>query len=212
MKVLKSINTLAKENTYYLVSQEACIIIDPGSDTEFILEKIAEIDKPVSAILLTHAHYDHIMSVDAIRQHYQNSPVYISEKEASWLGSPVDNLSGLARHDDMPDVVISPADHHFQYDSPYQLADFHFQVVATPGHSHGGVSFIFPKEEIVFSGDALFKETIGRTDLPTSNFDDLITGIQTKLFTLPNHYKVYPGHGWDTTIGHEKTFNPFFKN
>lgn len=84
-------------------------------------------------------------------------------------------------------------------------------MVPTPGHSIGGVSFIFPEEECVITGDALFRETIGRTDLPTSNFEDLIYGIQNNLFTLPNHYTVYPGHGQNTTIAHEKNFNPFFK-
>ncbi|MGT2926373.1 MBL fold metallo-hydrolase [Streptococcus cuniculipharyngis] len=211
MKILKTVNTLAKENTYYLVNETACLLIDPGSDTDHILAKLATIGKPVAAILLTHAHYDHIISVDAVREHYQQPPVYISDKEASWLMSPLDNLSGLSRHDDIPNVILAPADHHFQYDQPYELAGFQFQVVKTPGHSHGGVSFIFPQEAIVFSGDALFKETIGRSDLPTSNFDNLIAGIKQELFTLPNHYKVYPGHGWETTIGHEKSFNPFFR-
>ena len=84
-------------------------------------------------------------------------------------------------------------------------------MVPTPGHSIGGVSFIFPEEECVITGDALFRESIGRTDLPTSNFEDLIYGIQNNLFTLQNHYTVYPGHGQNTTIAHEKNFNPFFK-
>ncbi|TWT12135.1 MBL fold metallo-hydrolase [Streptococcus sp. sy004] len=210
MKIIKTVNTFARENTYYLVNDKACLIIDPGSDTDFICQKLREINKPVAAILLTHAHYDHIMGVDVVRENFNQPPVYVSEKEASWLYTPHQNLSGLSRHDDMADVMIKPADYYFNYEQAYNLSDFHFYVLETPGHSHGGVSFVFPKEEIVFSGDALFKESIGRTDLPTSDFDQLIASIQTKLFTLPNHYTVYPGHGWSTTIGHEKSFNPFF--
>ena len=84
-------------------------------------------------------------------------------------------------------------------------------MVQTPGHSWGGVSFVFPKEELVITGDALFRETIGRYDLPTGNFDQLISGIKDKLLTLPGHYQVYPGHGRDTTISHEKVFNPFLR-
>lgn len=210
MKILKTVNTFARENTYYLVNDQACLVIDPGSDTDVICQKLTEINKPVAAILLTHAHYDHIMGVDVVREMFGQPLVYVSEKEESWLYTPTENLSGLSRHNDMADVIIKPADHYFKYEEPYDIAGFHFQVLRTPGHSHGGVSFVFPKEELVFSGDALFKEAIGRTDLPTSNFEDLITSIKTQLFTLPKHYMVYPGHGWDTTIGHEKNFNPFF--
>ena len=110
----------------------------------------------------------------------------------------------------MEDVVAAPADFFFNDNMDYHIAGFHFKVVPTPGHSWGSVSFIFIDEEIVFSGDALFKESIGRTDLPTGNFDELINSIKENLFSLPNYFKVFPGHGFDTTIGHEKNFNPFF--
>ena len=185
-------------------------MIDPGSNGDDILAQLKEINKPIAAILLTHTHYDHIMSLDLVRQHFNYPPVYVSEKEASWLGSPIDNLSGLSRHSDMEDVVAAPADFFFNDNMDYHIAGFHFKVVPTPGHSWGSVSFIFIDEEIVFSGDALFKESIGRTDLPTGNFDELINSIKENLFSLPNYFKVFPGHGFDTTIGHEKNFNPFF--
>lgn len=210
MKIIKILNPVAHENTYLLSNDQAILVIDPGSDGQAILAQIKALKQPVAAILLTHAHYDHIMSVDLIRQECQQPPVYISEKEASWLYQPLDNLSGLDRHSDMEDVVIGAADYYFDDERSYEIADFHFQVVKTPGHSWGGVSFIFPKEACVFSGDALFKETIGRSDLPTGNFDELIESIQTQLFTLPKHYTVYPGHGGTTTIAHEKNVNPYF--
>ncbi|MFC3932778.1 MBL fold metallo-hydrolase [Streptococcus dentapri] len=204
-------NKVAAENTYILESEAALLIIDPGSNKQEILDKIDSLAKPISAILLTHAHYDHIMSLDAVRERYKQPPVYISDKEADWLASPLDNLSGLSRHDDMEDVIMRPADFFFQYQTPYDLDGFQFQVLKTPGHSWGGVSFVFFEQEVAFSGDALFRETIGRTDLPTSDFDQLIDSIKHNLFTLPNHYRIFPGHGLDTTIGHEKNFNPFFK-
>ena len=196
-------------NTYILENDTACLVIDPGSDTSAILAELKAIDKPVAAILLTHTHYDHIMSVEAVRQAY-NPPVYVTEAEKDWLMSPIDNLSGLPRHDDMEDVIVNPAEHYFDFTEDYNIKNFQFKVVPTPGHSIGGVSFIFDREETVFSGDALFKETIGRWDLPTGNHEQLLTSIQEQLFTLPNHYRVFPGHGWDTTIGHEKVFNPHF--
>ncbi|MFC3928747.1 MBL fold metallo-hydrolase [Streptococcus caprae] len=210
MKILKSINTVAGENTYFLENDQALIIVDPGSDTETILSKIRELAKPVAAILLTHTHYDHIMSVEAVREAFDHPPIYVSEKEASWLTSPVDNLSGLARHDDMADVLVAPAEFTFQYEEPYEIAGFTFRVLETPGHSWGGVSFVFDEDEAVITGDALFRETIGRWDLPTGDHDQLIESIKTQLFTLPSHYAVYPGHGMNTTIAHEKTFNPHF--
>lgn len=210
MKIKRILNPVAQENTYILENNTTCLVIDPGSDTSKILAELEAIDKPVAAILLTHTHYDHIMSVEAVRQAHEHPPVYVAEAEKDWLMNPVDNLSGLPRHDDMEDVIVSPADYYFDFTKDYNISDFHFKVVPTPGHSIGGVSFIFDKEETIFSGDALFKETVGRWDLPTGNRDQLISSIQEQLFNLPNHYRVFPGHGWDTTIGHEKVFNPHF--
>jgi len=206
----KTLNSQAYENTYYLENEHHLIVVDPGSDWEKIAAKIQEINKPITAILLTHTHYDHIMSLDKVRDNFANPPVYVAESEASWLYTPTDNLSGLDRHADLEDVILRPAEHFFTYHQDYQLDDFHFYAVQTPGHSIGGVSIIFPEDLVVLTGDALFRETIGRTDLPTGNLDQLLAGIREELFVLPKDYRVYPGHGNDTTIGHEKNFNPFF--
>ncbi|MEX2805702.1 MBL fold metallo-hydrolase [Streptococcus sp. H31] len=211
MEVYKLLNPVARENTYILCNEQALILVDPGSKGSAIIERIKTLKKPLAAILLTHTHYDHIMSLDLVRDSFGSPPVYVSEKEADWLGSPKDNLSGLDRHQDMADITARPAEHYFTYQIPYHIAGFHFTVVETPGHSAGGVSFIFPDDELVLTGDALFKETIGRTDLPTGDLETLISSIKQKLFTLPNHYKVYPGHGMNTTIAHEKNFNPFLQ-
>ncbi|MEQ9810931.1 MBL fold metallo-hydrolase [Streptococcus jiangjianxini] len=211
MKTHKLVNTIAGENTYLLETENGLLIIDPGSDWEKIEKRLTDLNKPVLAILLTHTHYDHILSVEAVREHFNQPPLYVSEQEASWLQSPKDNLSGLPRHDDLENVVVAPAEQIFQLRQPYQIGEFTFTVVPTPGHSWGSVSFIFAEEETIFSGDALFKETIGRTDLPTGNFDDLITSIRQELFTQPNHFAVHPGHGQSTTIAHEKNVNPYFQ-
>lgn len=211
MRVHKSINPVAFQNTYYLESDSHLIIVDPGSDWEKIKTTINRLAKPLSAILLTHTHYDHIMSLENVRQTFGNPPVYVAESEGSWLYTPEMNLSGLARHSDLENVICQPADHFFQYQEDYQFDGFHFKVVPTPGHSIGGVSFIFPENELVITGDALFRETIGRTDLPTSSYQDLIQGIQNHLFTLPDTYTVHPGHGQNSSIGHEKQYNPYFR-
>ncbi|GAB2023234.1 MBL fold metallo-hydrolase [Pseudolactococcus yaeyamensis] len=205
-------NPIAYENTYFLTNDIATLVIDPGSDTDTILHTIQGLAKPVAAILLTHTHYDHIMSVEAVRE-ATGAPIYVSPLEADWLYTPVLNLSGLPHHDDdLPDVVVNAAEHTFTADTPYHIGGFDFTVLATPGHSQGGVSFVFDKENIVFSGDALFSGTIGRTDLNTGDLDTLKTSIQTQLFTLPDNYRVFPGHGPQTRIGAEKLHNPFFLN
>lgn len=204
----KTLNAQAYENTYYLENEHHLIVVDPGSDWDKIVAKIQEINKPITAILLTHTHYDHIMSVDLVRQHFGHPPVYVAESEATWLYTPEYNLSGLARHQDIDNIILQPADVFFDYHSPYSLDDFYFYVVPTPGHSIGGVSIIFPNEHFILTGDALFCESIGRTDLYTGNIEQLISSIKNELLTLPD-YDVYPGHGPQTTIVHEKMFNPF---
>lgn len=210
MTITTITNDVANENTYLVENDTRVLVIDPGSDTKGILKKIKKLEKPVQAILLTHTHYDHIMSLEAVREAFNQPDVYVSALEASWLFNPKDNLSGHIRHADIPDVICKPAEQLLQYQKPYTIGDFHFQVVETPGHSIGGVSFIFHDEETIFSGDALFKGSIGRYDLPTGNYDQLIKGIEDKLFSQPEQYKVYPGHGQMTSIGQEKHYNPFF--
>lgn len=209
MKITTITNEIASENTYILENQNSLIIIDPGSNGQDIISRIESIDKPIAAILLTHTHYDHIISLDFVREQFDWPPVYVSPKEASWLFTPKDNLSGLIRHADIPDVITRPAEQLFISDKSYHIDDFNFTVVETPGHSVGGVSFIFDDEELVVTGDALFYESVGRSDLPTGDFDQLVMSINEKLLTLPNHFQVFPGHGKPTTIGHEKNFNPF---
>ena len=191
MKIYRTVNPVAYENTYYLENDHSLILIDPGSDWATIQKQLDRIGKPIVAILLTHTHYDHIMSLEKVRQ--------------------TDNLSGLDRHADLEDIVCKEADFLYDIRSDYQIADFHFYVLETPGHSAGGVSIVFPEDHLVLSGDALFRETIGRTDLPTGNATQLLSSIREELFTLPSSYTVYPGHGPETSIGHEKMFNPFFR-
>ena len=115
------------------------------------------------------------------------------------------NLSG--RHPELGTITARPAEFELEL-KEYEIAGMSFKVVATPGHSIGSVSFIF--DNFVVSGDALFKGSIGRTDLPTGNLEQLLTSIQTQLFVLPNQMAVYPGHGEPTTIEIEKRTNPFF--
>ncbi|MFS9180736.1 MBL fold metallo-hydrolase [Streptococcus timonensis] len=209
MKIHRTVNPVAYENTYYIEGENHLIVVDPGSHWSEIRSVIETINKPICAILLTHTHYDHILSLDLVRDTFGNPPVYVAESEASWLYTPVDNLSGLPRHDDMADVVCRPAEHTYVFHEEYQIEEFRFTVLPTPGHSIGGASLVFPDGNLVLTGDTLFRETIGRDDLPTGSLEQMLDSIRNQLFTLPN-YDVYPGHGPATTIAHEKVFNPFF--
>ena len=206
MKIYKTINHIAGENTYYLVNDQAVILIDPGSNGQEIIAKIKSFEKPLVAILLTHTHYDHIGAVEELRHHYQ-IPVYVSPLEQAWLSNPILNLSGLGRHDDIANIIVQPAEHEFKL-TDYEIGGMKFSVVPTPGHSIGSVSFVF--DDFVVVGDALFKGSIGRTDLHTGDMQQLLHSITTYLFTLPEEFPVYPGHGDATTIQHEKATNPFF--
>ncbi|MDR1567366.1 MAG: MBL fold metallo-hydrolase [Streptococcaceae bacterium] len=207
LDIIKLTNKVALANTYFISNAESLIIIDPGSDTEQILKTIEQLDKKVCAILLTHTHYDHIMSVEAIRAAYPEVLVYVSPLEAKWLFTPELNLSGLARHDDMPDVIVQKADFGFNDHHLYTIGGMSFKVLPTPGHSIGGVSFLF--DDFVVTGDALFKGSIGRTDLPTGNHSQLIVSIKAELLILPEDMPVLPGHGENTNIRDEKWYNPY---
>ncbi|MGI6156232.1 MAG: MBL fold metallo-hydrolase [Enterococcus lemanii] len=193
-----------QENCYLVWQQQDLLIIDPGADAHLLKEQIKKTAAHPLAILLTHTHYDHIGAVEELRAFY-NIPVYVSPLENNWLANPLLNLS--SRHPELGGIVVQPAEHELELRG-YKIGSIEFQVVATPGHSHGSLSFIF--EDFVVSGDALFKGSIGRTDLHTGNLEQLIESIQTQLFTLPDHYEVFPGHGEPTTIAWEKQTNPFF--
>src|SRR5699024_2497340 len=131
--------------------------------------------------------------------------VYLHENEAEWLEDP--SLNGSIRY---PIEHISTSKPEFNFEiGMFNLANFTFEVIHTPGHSPGSVSFLFHDERVVFSGDVLFRHGIGRTDLNGGNPVQLQASIQNHLFPLDDRYIVYPGHGVATTIGDEKENNPF---
>ncbi|MEG0254917.1 MAG: MBL fold metallo-hydrolase [Vagococcus sp.] len=196
-----------EENCYLIYNNKNLLIVDPGNDAPIIKKEIETLGCDVAAILITHAHYDHIGALEDIREFY-HAPVYINPIEQEWLSNPELNLSGLMRHNDIPSVICQPAEFEFKNYESYTLGDMTFKVVPTPGHSPGSVSFIF--DDFVVTGDALFSGSIGRTDLPFGSTEDLLNAVQTELFTLPDEFAAYPGHREPTTIGKERLTNPFF--
>ena len=191
----------------YVVTDDAtgeALIVDPGHPDPWLLEQVR--GKKVVAILLTHAHFDHIAGLAQVKA-ATGAPILIHRAEADWLGDPQRN--GSARWPGVVDPVQAPAaDRLVEDGDTIDFAGRTIRVLHTPGHSPGGVSYVL--EDLCFSGDALFYRSIGRTDLPGSGgFDELVGSIRQKLLTLPDKTVVLPGHGPETTIGDERKFNPF---
>ena len=196
---------MAQSNCYIVYNETEAIIVDPGGEQTRIEQTVERLDIKPIAILLTHTHYDHIGALEGIRDTY-NVPVYVAAEENSWLMDPMKNLSGYVGES----ITTRPAEEELLIGDEMTIGDFTFKVLPTPGHSPGGVSFVFMDGDFVITGDALFGGSIGRTDFPGSNHEQLLTSIREQLFTLPEHYTIYPGHMGRSTIGHEKNYNPFF--
>lgn len=186
------------EHCYLLYLDDGqCLIIDPGDQADFLIQEITQLNVRPQAILLTHAHFDHILAVEALRDHYQ-IPLWQDASEANWL----------VKRQSHP--ATTPT-YFWDHEGDYAIAGFKFQLAHLPGHSPGSVVFIFNDFDFVIAGDTLFKGTVGRTDLEDGDHELLINGIKKHLLTLPDQVRVFPGHGQATSIAEEKANNPFFK-
>jgi glyoxylase-like metal-dependent hydrolase (beta-lactamase superfamily II) len=190
----------------YLVKNKtdgSMLIIDPASEPQRIALRIQEMGGRPVAVLLTHGHFDHIGAAQDMKEKY-GIPIYALQQEEQVLADPVKNLSAMFGHG----YGIS-ADHLLKDGDNLQLAGCQIQVIYTPGHTIGSGCYYLPTEQVLFSGDTLFRCSVGRTDFPTGSAGQLHHSLHEKLLVLPEETTVFPGHDAATDIRYEKMFNPY---
>ena len=194
-----------KTNCYIVVNEKGnCIVIDPADESEKIINRIKSQNLSLKAILLTHGHFDHIMATNTLKKEF-DCPVIIGEADEEMLTDDLKNAAALlGMHVDkiFADKKVNDKD-ILDFDT------FRIKVLATPGHTKGSVCYIC--EDVIFSGDTIFLECVGRTDLYGGNAVKLMTSLK-KLNDLEGDYKIFSGHGEDTTLNYEREYNMWLKS
>jgi glyoxylase-like metal-dependent hydrolase (beta-lactamase superfamily II) len=209
LKLIRVVSLPFEENTYIarIEGRGDCLVIDPGLEPEKITEKLDSLALTPAAILNTHGHSDHIAGNAALKRRWPDCPLVIGTADAPKLTDPAQNLSaafGLALRSPAADVTVSDGE-------TYEAAGITLEVLHVPGHSAGHVVYLCRRHQppIALVGDVIFAGSIGRTDFPDGDYEQLISGIRSKLFTLPEDTILLPGHGPSTTVGQERRDNPF---
>lgn len=192
-------------NCYFLYREDTkrAVVIDPADRGAQIYNALMQNGFDVEAILLTHAHFDHIWGSKELRE-VSGAKIYALDDEKVICENSHNNVSEWAgkAYTVVPDEYVRDGE-ELVFD------DISIRVIATPGHTIGSCCYYVEKAGLLISGDTLFYESTGRTDFPTGSAGNIVASIKEKLFVLPDDTLVYPGHGDSTTIGHEKKFNPF---
>lgn len=205
MRIKKFVIGMIGTNCYVVSNEETkkCFLIDPAVCDPGMMAYIKEEGLELQAILLTHGHFDHIMGIDGVRVEFP-VPVYASEKEKDVLQDAGLNLSTAYGGG----YTFSKAT-YVQDGQILEIAGVKIQVIETPGHTAGGCCYYIAEEAVLFSGDSLFRASVGRTDFPTGSSSQLVRSVREKLLVLPEDTMVYPGHMEESTIEYEKKYNPF---
>lgn len=197
-----------QENSYFVTDEHtgSTVIIDPGGDAQKLIRVIESGGFKPRWIMNTHGHIDHLAAARELQEAYR-IPFYIHAEDEALVQQAV-NYAALFAY---PLQQIPLTDRYLEDNMPFTLEQIEIKVLHVPGHTRGGCAFYIPSEKVLFSGDTLFRESVGRTDLPGGDYATIQKSIRQKLFILPEDTTVYPGHGPVTTIGYEKKNNPFVK-
>lgn len=192
-----------------------CVLVDAPPDPPAILERLAHHELRLVALLSTHGHVDHVGGVtEVVKAQPHSVPVHIHDADLHMLVDPVGSSGGLGRFLEMAGLDVRPPELIESVDDGQRIsgAGMTFTALHTPGHTKGSVCFLLEvdgEQPLLFSGDHLFKGSIGRFDLPGGSFDELMASMAEKILPLDDELPVLPGHGEATTIGHERRTNPF---
>lgn len=193
-----------ENNNYLLIDDESkeAVLIDCTEDNPEIDKALKDYGAELKYILLTHGHFDHVLGVNSFREKY-NCKVLVHKSDKVLL----DTVGEFVRNFGMPKPEVQKIDGYVEENEIIKFGENEIKVIHTPGHTLGGVCYLI--DDKIFTGDTLFFEAVGRTDLQGGSFSQLKSSIQEKLFTLDENLKVYPGHGCSSTIGYEKVNNKF---
>ncbi len=205
LKIGRLMMGICQTNCYFIYEEgkQEVIFIDPADKGGYIYDALKERGFSVAGILLTHGHFDHIWGLEELRKK-SGAKVYACEAEKELCQDTRLNVSASVGR-----ACSVDADVYVKDGEEITIAGITCRLIATPGHTEGSCCYYFPEGGFVVSGDTLFADSVGRTDLPTGDMGRLVRSIREKLFVLPEDTRVYPGHGEATEIGHEKQYNPF---
>lgn len=207
VKITNIVSGYLGTNTYFIYreGETDCIVIDPAN-AESALKKCRELGVECKYILLTHGHFDHVLGVSKLKDS-TDAAIYIHEADAAALYDTKVSLGAMVGASHEPctaDFIVNDGD-------ILKLGSITLRVIATPGHTKGGVCYLFEEERTIFSGDTLFRLSVGRDDLPGGDGDELLNSIVYKLYSLNGDYRVLPGHLRETTLDFERKHNPSTK-